>query len=177
MRVNPTVIYGHNKVLEKKNALYPYNKVECRSQSIATESNSFNWENMFQGRKPEKVIVGFVKSKIVDEDYTTNPFNFENCEIKHIAVYADGLPVGGNPLKMDFTSGATVMRAYTKLLLSAGNWRRDEGNALDKSHFISGSALFAFQLQPDFSHHGECMTLVKNGNVRLELLFKSALAG
>lgn len=177
IRVNPTVIYGHSKILEKQNALYPYTKVECRSQSIATGSTSFNWENMFQGRRPEKVIIGFVKSKTLNGDYTTNPFNFENCGIKHIAVYADGLPVGGNPLKMDFTTAdrTIVMRAYTYLLLSAGKWRRDEGNALDKSHFISGSTLFAFQLEPDFSHHGEFMSLVKNGNVRLEVQFKNGL--
>ena len=86
--------------------------------------------------------------------------------------------MGGNPLKMDFTQGATaIMRAYTNLLLSAGFWRCNEGNALDKEHFINGSTLFAFQLEPDFSHHGEFMSLVKNGNGRLKVQFKSALPG
>ncbi|MEW8544394.1 MAG: hypothetical protein AB2693_12745, partial [Candidatus Thiodiazotropha sp.] len=103
IKVNPAVIYGHSKMLEKQNALYPYTKTECRSQSVATGSTSFHWDNMFQGRKPEKVIIGFVKSKALNGDYMTNPFNFENCGIQHIALYADGLPVGGNPLKMDFT--------------------------------------------------------------------------
>lgn len=66
IRVNPAVIYGHSKILEKQNALYPYTKVECRSQSIAAGSTSFNWENMFQGRKPEKIVIGFVKSKALE---------------------------------------------------------------------------------------------------------------
>ena len=229
IRVNPAVLYGHSKILEKKNALYPYTKVECRSQSVATGSASFQWDNLFQGQKPEKVIIGFVKSKALNGDYTTNPFNFENCGINHIALYADGLPVGGNPLKMDFTQtdGTSIMRAYTNLLLSynpfnfencginhialyadglpvggnplkmdftqtdrtsimraysnlllsSGKWRQDEGIALDKNNFISGSTLFAFQLEPDFSHHGEFLTLVKNGNVRLEVQFSSGLSG
>lgn len=73
IRVNPAVLYGHSTILEKRNALYPYTKVECRSQSVATGSASFNWDNLFQGRKPEKVIVGFVKSKALNGDYTTNP--------------------------------------------------------------------------------------------------------
>lgn len=134
---------------------------------------------MFQGSRPEKVIIGFVKSKAVNGDYTTNPFNFENCGIKHIAVYADGLPVGGNPLKMDFTSsdGTAVTRAYTNLLQYAGKWRQDAGNALDRPHFISGSTLFAFQLEPAFTGHGEYMSLVKNWNVRLEMQFKNGLTG
>lgn len=179
VRVNPAVLYGHSTILEKRNALYPYTKVECRSQSVATGSASFNWDNLFQGRKPEKVIVGFVKSKALNGDYTTNPYNFENCGISHIALYADGLPVGGNPLKMDFTvaDGTAIMRAYTNLLMCSGKWRHNEGNALDTKHFISGSTLFAFQLEPDFSHHGEHMSLVKNGNVRLEVQFSSGLSG
>jgi hypothetical protein len=178
IRVNPAVIYGHSQILEKQNALYPYTKVECRSQSIATGSTSFNWENLFQGRRPDKVIIGFVKSKAINGDYATNPFNFENCGIQHIALYCDGLPVGGNPLKTNFTrTDGMVMRAYTNLLLSAGKWRYDEGNALDRNHFISGSSLFAFQLEPNFSHHGEYLSLLKNGNVRLEVQFKTGLAG
>jgi hypothetical protein len=177
IRVNPAVIYGHSKILEKQNALYPYTKVECRSQSIATGSTSFNWENLFQGKKPEKVIIGFVKSKALNGDYTTNPYNFENCGIKHMAVYADGLPVGGNPLKMDFTNGSMLTRAYTNLLMSAGKWRLDEGNAINKEHFKIGSTLFAFQLEPNFSHHGEFLSLVKNENVRLEVQFQSGLSG
>ena len=179
IRVNPAVLYGQSKHLEKRNALYPYKKVECRSQSVATGSTSFNWDNLFQGRKPEKVIVGFVKSKALNGDYTTNPYNFEHCGINHIALYADGLPVGGNPLKLDFTqaNGTAIMRAYTSLLMSAGKWCRDEGNGLDRDHYISGSTLFAFQLEPDFSQHGEFLSLVKHGNVRLEVQFSSGLTG
>lgn len=179
IKVNPAVHYGYSKIMEKQNALYPYTKTECRSQSVATGSTSFHWDNMFQGRKPEKVIIGFVKSKALNGDYTTNPYNFENCDITHIVLYADGLPVGGNPLKPHFTTadGAAITRAYTNLLMSAGMWREDEGNALDRNHFISGSTLFAFQLEPDFSHHGDFLTLAKEGNVRLEVQFSVGLTG
>lgn len=179
IRVNPAVIYGHSKILEKQNALYPYNKVEVRSVSISTGSTNYTWENMFQGRRPEKIILGFVKSKALNGDYKTNPFNFENCAIQQIVVYCDGLPAGGNPLKLDFdkTGGTVITRAYTNLLLASGKWREDEGNQLDRSHFISGSTLFVFQLEPNFSHHGEYLSLVKTGNVRLDVQFKTALTG
>lgn len=179
IRVNPAVLYGQSKQLEKRNALYPYRKVECRSQSVATGSTSFQWDNLFQGRKPETVILGFVKSKALNGDYTTNPYNFENCNITHIALYSDGLPVGGNPLKLDFAAagGTSITRAYTNLLMTAGKWRQDEGNGLDLAHYISGSTLFAFQLEPDFSQHGEFLSLVKHGNVRLEVQFSAGLSG
>lgn len=48
IRVNPAVIYGHAEMLKNTNAKYPFSRVECRTQSIATGSTSFHWENLFQ---------------------------------------------------------------------------------------------------------------------------------
>ena len=179
VRVNPAVIYGHSKILEKQNALYPYNKVEVKSVSISTGSTNYTWDNMFQGRRPNKLIIGFVKSRAINGDYQTNPFNFQNCSVQQIAVYVDGLPVGGNPLKLDLNphGGSAIMRAYTNLLVSGGKWRQDEGNLLDRKHYLSGSTIFVFQLEPDFSQHGEYLSLVKTGNVRLDVMFNTPLAG
>ena len=61
--------------------------------------------------------------------------------------------------------------------MSGGKWRQDEGNLLDRKHYLSGSTIFVFQLEPDFSHHGEYMSLVKTGNVRLDVMFNAPLAG
>ena len=179
IRVNPAVIYGHSKILESQNALYPYNKIEVKSVSISTGSTNYTWDNMFQGRRPNKLIIGFVKSRAISGDYKTNPFNFENCSIQQIVVYCDGLPVGGNPLKLDFDSvgGTAIMRPYTNLLTSTGKWREDEANLIDRNHYINGSTLFVFQLEPNFSHHGEYLSLVKTGNVRLEVVFNTSLTG
>ena len=179
IRVNPAVIYGHSKIFDKQNALYPFNKVEVRAVSIPTGSTNHTWENMFQGRRPNNLIVGFVKSRAVSGDYKTNPFNFENCFIQQIAVYCDGLPVGGNLFKLDFNAvgGTAIMRAYTNLLVAGGKWREDEGNLLDRTHYISGSTLFVFQIEPNFSHHGEYLSLVKTGNVRLDVVFNTPLTG
>ena len=147
--------------------------------SISTGSTRYTWDNMFQGRRPNKLIIGFVKSRAISGDYKTNPFNFENCSIQQIAVYCDGLPVGGNPLKLDFNTagGPAIMRAYTNLLTSTGKWREDEGNLLDRKHYLSGSTLFVFQLEPNFSQHGEYLSLIKTGNVRLDVVFNTPLTG
>lgn len=124
-------------------------------------------------------FTGSVKSRAVSGFYKTNPFNFENCAIQQIAVYGNGLPAGGNPLKLDFNTvgGSAIMRAYTNLLLSSGKWREGEGYLLDRSHFVSGSILFAFMLEPNFPQHGDYLSLVKTGNVRLDVVFKTPLAG
>ena len=110
---------------------------------------------------------------------TTNPFNFEHCNIRHIALYLDGLAVGGNPLKLDFNAddGTATTRAFINVLMSSDKWRFDEGNALDREQFISGSTLFAFQIEPTLSHHGEYINVLKNRNVRPNIQFAKALTG
>ena len=64
---------------------------------------------MFQGKRPETVIVGFVKSKALSGDYTMNPFHFEHCNITQIVVYNDGLPVG-RLLKLTFQKKGILSR-------------------------------------------------------------------
>ena len=151
VKVNPAVIYGHAQILEKQNALYPYTKKEVRVQTIATGSSSFNWDNMFQGKRPETVIVGFVKSKALNGDYTTNPFNFELCNIMQIVVYNDGLLVGGTTVKTDISKERRVVsRVYVNPIQSVEKWRGNAGFALDVDHFKGGSTLFVFQSEPNF---------------------------
>ena len=178
-RVNPAVIYGHAEMLKNTNAKYPFSRVECRTQSIATGSTSFHWENLFQGRKPNRVVIGFVLSKALFGDYKSDAFNFLNCDIQSICLYAEGVPVGGNPLKLDFSSsnGESIARAYANLFLSSDKWNTDSGNDLSRADFIRGNTLFTFQLEPNFSQHGEYLSLVKTGNVKLEVQFKNALSG
>ena len=173
------IIYGHAEMLKNTNAKYPFSRVECRTQSIATGSSSFHWENPFQGRNPNRVVIGFVLSKALFGDYKSDAFDFLNCDIQSICLYADGVPIGGNPLKLDFSSsnGESIARAYANLFLSSDKWNTDSGNYLSRADFIRGNTLFTFQLEPNFSQHGEYLSLVKTGNVKLEVQFKNALSG
>ncbi|MEW8547554.1 MAG: hypothetical protein AB2693_28945 [Candidatus Thiodiazotropha sp.] len=179
IRVNPAVIYGHSEILKSVNAKYPFTRVETRVQSIPVGSSSFHWENLFQGQKPNRVVIGFVAAKAVSGDYKANPFNFLNCGIQSICLYADGIPVGGNPLKLDFssTSGPSIIRAYAELFQSNGKWNQDMGNDMNREDFIHGNTLFVFQIEPYFAHHGQYLSLVKSGNLRLDVNFSTPLSG
>ena len=86
IRVNPSVIYGHSDILKTTNAKYPIIRGECRVQSFPSGSTSFHWENLFQGQKPSRVVIGFVRFKAVSGDYKSNPFNFKNCGIQSICL-------------------------------------------------------------------------------------------
>ena len=169
IKVSPSVIYGHSEILKHTNAKYFYPKSETRIQSIPSGSTTFHWENLFQGQKPSKVVrskVGFVKAAGTSGSYVTNPFDFLNCKITSICLYVDGMPVMGNPLKLDFNQGSVIARAYTNLFVLTNKWNKDAGNAISRERFARGSTLFAFDLNPYFH---EFIPLITTGNIKLDV--------
>ena len=172
VKVAPSVIYGHNEMLKITNAKYFYPKSETRIQSISSGSTTFHWENLFQGQKPSKVVIGFVKSASTSGNYVSNPFDFLNCSITSICLYSDGMPVMGNPLKLDFNNSAEIVRPYTNLFILTNKWNKNEGNGISRERFVRGSTLFAFDLNPYFH---EFLPLLTTSNIKLEVQFASPL--
>lgn len=115
IRVNPALIVAHSELLKTDTAKYPY-RLECRSQSIPGGSTVYTWDNLFSGQKPNQIVVAFVNSNALSGNYNSNPFHFLNCDIQSICLYADGIPVWGNPLKLNFNkTEESFMRVYTTL--------------------------------------------------------------
>ena len=114
VKVNPAVIYGHAEMLQTTNAKYPFTRTECRVQSIPQGSTSFHWDNIFQGRKPCRIVVCFVKETAFSGDYKANPYNFQNCGVRSLILYCDGVPVSGAPWDLDFKKDI-MARAYSDL--------------------------------------------------------------
>lgn len=177
IRVNPAVIFAHSEMLISTNAKYPFTRTDCRQQSIPQGSVSFHWDNLFQGQKPDRVVVCFVDSAAVSGNYGKNPFNFQNCGVKNITLFADGIPTNGAPSKLSFnsTKGSTFVRAYTDMFQNYGKWKNDSGNNISREDFESGYCLFTFQLQPYSDNRDDFLYLVKTANVRLDVDFAQPL--
>ena len=178
VRVNPAVIYAHSEMLTTTNAKYPLTRTDCRLQSIPKGNSSFHWDNLFQGQKPNRVVVCFVESSAVSGNYKSNPFNFLNCGIKNITLFADGVPVGGAPSKLSFhpTTGSTIVRPCTDIFQNYGNWKKDAGSNISREEFETGYSLFSFQLEPYFDSRDDYIYLVKMANIRLDVDFDKPLS-
>lgn len=177
VRVNPALIVAHSEMLKINTAKYPFDRLECRLQTIAAGSTVFTWDNLFQGQKPNTIVVAFVRSAAISGDYKSNPFHFLNCDIRSICLYADGVPVWGNPLKTNFNNlnGESFMRVYANMFLTNGMWNKDAGLDINREDFARTSCIFTFQLEPKFSDEA-FLSLIKTGNVRLEVQFGTALS-
>ncbi|GFV85003.1 uncharacterized protein F54H12.2 [Trichonephila clavipes] len=102
VRVNPGVILGHAKALEKTSAKYPINRVLCKVYSIPKGSMSFIQDNIFSGQMPKKLFVGCVDNEAFHGAFSKSPYEFKHFNLNFIGVYVDGQPVPHNPLELDF---------------------------------------------------------------------------
>ncbi|MES9902023.1 MAG: hypothetical protein ABW168_04985 [Sedimenticola sp.] len=176
IQLNPAVIYGHSEILKTVNAKYPYTKTEIKMFALARGQVNVTFDNMFQGLRPNKVVVGFVSSQAVTGSFTLNPFNFKSYHINQIVLSVDGISVSGNPMKLNFedSAGSNCINVFTSILECSGKWLNDAGIQLNRDDINGGYALFAYQLEPLFDEGGY-LTLLKQGNVRLDVQFSKSL--
>lgn len=145
VQLNPAIIYAQNKILEKTPAKYPYTATEIRMNAIPQGQVSFTFDNVCQGRKPKRLIVGFVNSRAVAGNYSLSPFNFATYNLRQINVYVDGQPVLGNPINVSFNpaTGIDGVEPLLWMLKSYGKWGKDEGNQLTPADINNGFATFS----------------------------------
>lgn len=175
--VNPAIIYGHAEIMKTTNAKYPFTKTEVKLLTIPAGNLSFTYDNLFQGLRPNRCCIAFVKSLAASGSYQLNPFNFHHFNLTQIGLFVDGVPVGGNVMKLNFdaSSGRSIIPAYNSMFEITNKWMRDADNQIDRVDYAGGYAIYCFQIEPSFGDDGSYLTLVKQGNVRLEAQFATAL--
>jgi hypothetical protein len=88
------------------------NYLLCECYLVLKESS-----NHLERKLARKLVVAFVNFYSVGSQFPTNPFNIQGYDLKHITVFVDGHPVGGNPIKMNFddSGGQSVTEALLSL--------------------------------------------------------------
>ncbi|GFT66045.1 uncharacterized protein F54H12.2 [Trichonephila clavipes] len=163
VRVNPGVLIGHAKALEKATAKYPIDRVVCKVFSIPQSSYSFIQDNVFSGQMPKRLVLACVDSDAFNGNYKKSPFEFNHYYMNFLGVYVDDQSMPHQPLELDFEKD-NYIRAYQNLFLQS------EGLYLSRTEFPKGYALYLFDLSPDLCD-GEHFNLIKHSNLRIELKF------
>ncbi|GFW16560.1 uncharacterized protein F54H12.2 [Trichonephila clavipes] len=167
VRVNPGVILGHAKALEKTSAKYPINRVLCKVYSIPKGSMSFIQDNIFSGQMPKKLFVGCVDNEAFHGAFSKSPYEFKHFNLNFIGVYVAGQPVPHNPLELDFSKDQYI-RAYQTLFFGTDRMGQDRGIFISRKEYKDSNTLFGFNLSPDLCSSGEHLSLIKHSNLRLE---------
>lgn len=171
--VAPTVRLAHSRALQHTNAKYAIDRVALKTFSIPAGTRVCNQENLFMGQIPKFIVLGFVDNEGYTGSYTRNPFNFQHYDTEFLSIYADGHAYPARPLQPLFQSGQYV-REYYHMIQTTGRHLKDRSLAVTRSDFGHGYSLFCFNLEPDDGQSGN-VSLIKTGNVRLEVRFRTAL--
>ncbi|GFY22015.1 uncharacterized protein F54H12.2 [Trichonephila clavipes] len=93
VRVNPGVLIGHAKALEKATAKYPIDRVVCKVFSLPQSSYSFIQDNVFSGQMPKRLVLACVDNDAFNGNYKKSPFEFNHYYMNLLGVYVDGQPM------------------------------------------------------------------------------------
>lgn len=171
--VSPGVRLGHAQALLSTTAKYPIDRVCLKNFSIPAGSRVSNQENLFLGTLPKSIILGMVDNDAFTGAYDKNPFAFKHYDLEFLAVYVDGQQHPAKPLQPNFGSG-TAVREFYQLALSSGRHLKNQALVIDREDFLQGYTLYGFNLTPD-EECGQHISLVKSGNIRLEVRFRQPL--
>ncbi|CAC5369840.1 unnamed protein product [Mytilus coruscus] len=118
-------------------------------------------------------------------------YPFTKTEVKQITVAAGTVNFTQDQLFQNIRPNRVVIRFVNALAAAAAvvplfpafnsmfevtdKWTCDSGNQLNRNDFAGGYALYCFEIEPNFGDDGSYLHLLKQGNVRLEVQFSSAL--
>lgn len=168
----PSKINMIEESLNLQNAVYPIQRSELVTFTIARGSNSFNREALFRGQMPKLMFVGFVKNESFNGIYGKNPFKFENLKITSLAIFREGESIPSRPLTPDFVNNC-YSREYMSLIQALEIFNKADDVDLSPIEFKQGYTIFGFNLTPDLCVGGHAQP-IHDGNIRLEVQFSVA---
>lgn len=174
VKVDNGILLNHMKQIEKTPIRYYFQRTEVKKNTINKASSEFIWDNLFTLR-PNTLVIGLISQDAGNGDYGSNPFNFQHFNVTDVGLYVNGESLPARPLKLDFGANRQYTMAYTNLFEACEKMNKDAGLGITRSDFGKGYALYAFTLAPNDLGEEDYINLVKHGNVRLEMKFKTGL--
>lgn len=171
VQINPSVAIAHQRVLEKRNMVFPMKRTEIKTYTLPQNVNGFNIHNAFNGILPDQIIIGFVNSNAFHGELSSSPYAFAHQSLNSVSVV-----VNGQERKVDdfsFDSDGNHVVPYSTLFDLGGISRIQSSNLISYDSYRHGNALIAFDLTPDKSGHGTHTSIKQMGNIRIHGTFSS----
>lgn len=174
--VNPNILFAHENVLQRANAVYPYKRVEVKSYTVPANTSTLSLDNVVIGQLPNLLIFGMVDNDAYTGRRTKNPYNFKHNNITRFNLSVNGVQVPNQPIEFDYSQEKPLStRGYNTLFKGTGIHYFDKGHQISKKFFDDGCFLLAFDLTADNSYATSCGNLLNQGIVRIEGRFRETL--
>ena len=129
---------------------------------------------MFLGQLPKRVVVAMVDGDAFSGTLVKNPYNFKTFGMTYMQLFADGEPIRSRALKPN-TAARSYIHCYETLYNGLNKLDGEKGSIIKRVDWDKGYAITVFDLTPDMDAEDR-YSLIKHGNLRLEVEFADALA-
>jgi hypothetical protein len=171
--LDPQLTDSIERELSNTPAIYNITSGKIKTHIITTGRQSERVSQIFRGKLPRQIIIGFVDSGGSDGNINRNPFKFANFGINSFQGYINGEPITPQPFKPKFSTDSYV-KEYRWFLDNLGCY--ESKNPLDVTYeeFKSNSCFFVYDMSPEwcnlFHQHGN-----QSGVFDFDVGFETAL--
>lgn len=169
--LEPSLFSLLEKGLYIKNAIYPIERSEIRTFSVAAGLQSIHLD-VLNGQIPKAVCVGFVNNKRFNGVASGNPLKFSNLGVNFLSLKVDGVSFPSIPFTPDFANKSCAFELES--LYRVFN-KDNQMFKMSKDDFVDNKAFYAIQILSDFLHNKKGISPYKHGNVTLEFKTTSSL--
>ena len=148
LRLNETVYKNlsearHN---EWQVAAYPTVRSEIRIFSMQGNQARFEANNLFQGRIPDRIIVGLVRNEALNGNMAFDPFCFQKFGLISIKQIVMGEEYPYKTCQLNHDDGQRDLAGYFRFLQASGAWCKKQGNMVRREDWGQGKncTLFMF---------------------------------
>ncbi|KAF0155389.1 MAG: hypothetical protein FD188_3140 [Ignavibacteria bacterium] len=169
--ISPSLMTAHQKVLQDTNYSITYNQIKTKVVSIPTGTSAIEFDNVFQGKLPDIVVLAMISDANMTGGYQANPFNFENFGVNFLCIQANGEQIPRIPYQPNFANNDYI-RAYFGILEALGYDIGPNCWELTPEEWATGYNIYAFKLTA--GPIGTVRTPPRVGSARLEIKFANA---
>ena len=148
VRLNPTTYRNLMTKMEVEKALvaYPTVRSEIRTFNMQGNQQQYECNNLFQGRVPNRLIVGMVLSTAFTGTVTNDPFCFQKFGLSSIRQIVRGEEYPYETLELVHNNDTKDLRGYFRFLQATGCLSQHRGNMVKSDEWGQGKncTLFAF---------------------------------
>ena len=169
--IHPDILISH--ALKDTPAIYPFNRTDVKTFAVPKGQYNVNLDDIFQGKIPNRLVLGMVSADAYTGDLTKNPFNFKHYNFDFMCLYANGQSVPAKALQPKFSSN-NYIEAYQTLFSGMNIDGKDAGIVCCRKDYPKGYTLVVFDLSSEVVD-ASVQTVQKQGNLQLEVRFAEAL--
>lgn len=140
-------LYNESSMLNhKKMAVYPCMTSRIATHTIVDGRRKTSFKNVWQGFRPNYMIIGFQEGTAFTGAYDKNVFNFKDMHQEMVRVTLDGQEI---PMERIFLNSFDKVEGYETLSSFSGNMKESASIGISRSDYKDGNYLLAFNFNPD----------------------------